>query len=321
MWSGLLPGGFAAFFLALSYIFSGMSVRRNHRVGTLGLLCRAHIVMGVLAAIGLIFFWTPSIVDGFSIYIVPLVFSIFFYLLGQASLFVAQRTIDSSRVVPLLGLKLVILALLNVYIVPRIAFFGKPGDVYGIWQWDGIGMTLLSAALLNKAGRKIPLSGFMWVLGACTGYALSDTFIEVLVRRLRELGEATGEVGLMGTTRPAIVAAFLSYVLCGLVCLCLVGFFRIPKDMKAIRVWGWISPFAVCWLIAMLFLFTCFGRVGTVNGNIIQSSRGIIAILLGALLAKLGFTELEEKVDWQVFVRRLIAGALMIGAIAAFNYR
>ena len=86
-------------------------------------------------------------------------------------------------------------------------------------------------------------------------------------------------------------------------------------------VWGWISPFAVCWLIAMLFLFTCFGRVGTVNGNIIQSSRGIIAILLGALLAKLGFTELEEKVDWQVFVRRLIAGALMIGAIAAFNYR
>lgn len=56
MWSGLLPGGFAAFFLALSYIFSGMSVRRNHRVGTLGLLCRAHIVMGVLAAIGLIFF-------------------------------------------------------------------------------------------------------------------------------------------------------------------------------------------------------------------------------------------------------------------------
>ena len=69
----------------------------------------------------------------------------------------------------------------------------------------------------------------------------------------------------------------------------------------------------------MLFLYACFALIGTVNGNIVQSTRGIIAILIGAALSKLGFNELEEKITLNIFIRRIIAGAMMILAIVAFN--
>ena len=65
MWLGLALGGMASLFLALSYTFSGMSVRRCKDVGTFGLLCRAHVVMGVLSLIGLPFIWTPTLATHF----------------------------------------------------------------------------------------------------------------------------------------------------------------------------------------------------------------------------------------------------------------
>ena len=85
--------------------------------------------------------------------------------------------------------------------------------------------------------------------------------------------------------------------------------------MAVVVVFPWVP------LTAMLFLYACFARIGTVNGNIVQSTRGIIAILIGALLAALGFTELEEKVGVQVWIRRMIAGVMMFLAIVAFNWK
>jgi len=85
-------------------------------------------------------------------------------------------------------------------------------------------------------------------------------------------------------------------------------------------VWKKVSPFAFFWLLAILFLFTCFADLGTVNGNIIQSTRGLLAIGLGAMLAKAGYTELEERVDAAVMARRVLAGVLMVLAIVCYNW-
>lgn len=49
-------------------------------------------------------------------------------------------------------------------------------------------------------------------------------------------------------------------------------------------------------LAAMFFLFGCFGTIGVVYGNILQSLRGVISILVGFLIARMGFVSLEEKV-------------------------
>ncbi|MBR6058917.1 MAG: hypothetical protein IKP58_12190 [Victivallales bacterium] len=319
MWLGLALGGMASLFLALSYTFSGMSVRRCKDVGTFGLLCRAHVIMGILSLIGLPFVWTQTLATHFGDYSLIMLLAIVFYLAGQFCLFMAQRTVDASRVVPLLGLKLLVLAVLNTLLLPLIT--DDKAEHYGIYQWLGIFLTLGAAFILNNAGRKIPLRSLCWVGMTCLGYASSDTCITRLVRRLQAVGEATGDAALVGLARPSVAAAFITYVLCGIAGLALLPVVKSPEGVHRKTVWGWISPFAFCWLTAMLFLYACFARIGTVNGNIVQSTRGIIAILIGALLAKLGFTELEERVGGAVWARRLVAGVMMFLAIVAFNWK
>ncbi len=319
MWLGLALGGMASLFLALSYTFSGMSVRRCKDVGTFGLLCRAHVVMGVLSLIGLPFVWTRTLATHFGDYSLIMLLAIVFYLAGQFCLFMAQRTVDASRVVPLLGMKLLVLAVLNILIMPHL--MGTKPESYGIFQWLGIFLTVGAAFILNKAGQRIPWQSLCWVGMTCLGYASSDTCITMLVRRLQAVGEATADPALAGLAKPSVAAAFITYVICGVAGVVLLPLVKKPEGAHRKTVWGWISPFAFCWLTAMLFLYACFARIGTVNGNIVQSTRGIIAILIGALLAALGFTELEEKVGVQVWIRRLIAGVMMFLAIVAFNWK
>lgn len=297
---GLILGTCAALCLAFSYLFSGYAVRHNMNVGPIGLLARAHLVMAVLSLAGLPFVWDDLAVSGFSVYFLPMLGGVVFYLVGQWGLFMAQRNVDSSRVVPLLGLKLLVLATLNAFILRNAT--------YGWLQWGAVAMTIASALLLNKAGRRIPAISFVWIAVTCLGYSLSDTCITKLTHSFQELG-------MDGLIRPSLLSAFISYIFCGF-----FGLAAMPFVQKCdVKIWKSVSPFAFFWLLAMLFLFACFARIGTVNGNIIQSTRGIMSIALGALLAKMGFTELEEKVGPSIIFRRFASALLMILAILFFN--
>lgn len=60
------------------------------------------------------------------------------------------------------------------------------------------------------------------------------------------------------------------------------------------------------------------GLIGAVFGNILQSTRGIMAVGLGAVLASMGWHELEQPVDRDTLVRRTLAAALMTLAIAIY---
>ncbi len=252
MWLGLALGGMASLFLALSYTFSGMSVRRCKDVGTFGLLCRAHVVMGVLSLIGLPFIWTPTLATHFGDYALIMLLAIVFYLFGQFCLFMAQRTVDASRVVPLLGMKLLVLAVLNLLIMPHLT--GAKAESYGVFQWLGIFLTVGAAFILNKAGQRIPWQSLCWVGMTCLGYASSDTCITMFVRRLQAIGETAGDAALAGLARPSVAAAFITYVLCGVAGVLLLPLVKRPEGAHRKTVWGWISPFAFCWLTAMLFL-------------------------------------------------------------------
>jgi len=55
-----------------------------------------------------------------------------------------------------------------------------------------------------------------------------------------------------------------------------------------------------------------------VFGNVLQATRGVMAIVIGAALAQAGWHDLEEQVDWTTFFRRLAAGGLMLVAILLF---
>jgi drug/metabolite transporter (DMT)-like permease len=300
MISGILLGLAAATCQSCSYIFSRMFAGR-YSGSTLSFLVLSHGIMGVLSAVGLVVVWPGVVWPGermpaFATYWWPLVSATFFYLTGQVGLFLALRRTDASRVSPLLGLKLLILALIS------ITFLGKS---YSAAQWCAVGLTLLAAALLNRSGGGIPWRSLAWILFACFGYSLSDLGIKALVDRL----------SVLGLVRGSLVSTFMSYVICGagaLVMLCVHH--RPPR-----RMWLHAVPFSIAWLSAMMFLFACFGNIGVVFGNIVQSTRGVISIGLGAVIAHAGYVHLEQKVGGWVLARRVLAALLMVGAIALFS--
>ena len=55
-----------------------------------------------------------------------------------------------------------------------------------------------------------------------------------------------------------------------------------------------------------------------VFGNVLLSSRGLFAVIIGAVLAHRGWHELEQRVDRATLLRRIAAAVLMTAAIALY---
>jgi cytochrome c biogenesis protein CcdA len=92
-----------------------------------------------------------------------------------------------------------------------------------------------------------------------------------------------------------------------------------PVDRgQGLAAWRAALTYAVTWLAAMASLYVCFGFVGALFGNVVQSTRGIMSVVIGALLAHLGWHELEQRVDRATLVRRIGAAVLMTAAIAVY---
>lgn len=296
MITGTLLGLGAAVCQSLSYVFSGLFVRTFQRSPHV-LLVLAHLAMGVVSALALPLV-LPAVLPPWSDFAGPLVGGVVFYLTGQTGLLLALRHTDASRVSPLLGLKLPILAgisvlFLNAHYVPA--------------QWLALGLCLVAALLLNWSGRPIALSSLGWILLACLGYCLSDLNIRALVGRLQAAG--------LPLARASLVGGFLSYTLCGAIAVALLP--TVPWRER--RLWGYAVPFAAAWLGAMLLLFACFGVVGVVYGNIVQSTRGLLSILIGLLISAAGHVHLESRASPRVWLRRLAAAVLMVLSIALFS--
>lgn len=298
---GISFGFCTAFTQALSYIFSGFAVRRHGELGAVGILARTHIFIAIISLLTLPFFWTAKLSGNAAVYLPPAILGILSYMVGQTGLFLAQRKVDASRVVPFLGIKLVFLALINCIILRNAS--------YSLLQWLAVAMTIFSAFLLNKAGRAMPWQCIVWLCVTCAGYSVSDTYMHKLMVSLQS-------IGIDNTLHCAMLSSILANTTAGAIALVIMLF--APKA-KNWQVWKYTSPYGFCWMVAMMFLYACFAKVGTVSGNIIQNTRGILVILLSLVLVRMGFTELEEKVTANIVVKRLVAATLMLAAIVIFN--
>jgi hypothetical protein len=108
-----------------------------------------------------------------------------------------------------------------------------------------------------------------------------------------------------------------TYVACGLVAA--VALVLVPRLQPRDRRDGIAAmQYAAAWLGGMVALYACFGLVGAVFGNVLQATRGVMAISIGALLARAGWHDLEERVDRATFLRRLAAAGLMVVAIVLY---
>jgi drug/metabolite transporter (DMT)-like permease len=250
--------------------------------------------MGAASLVLLAAAWRPA-VPPVGTYLLPLIGTAGFYLAGQVGLFFMVRSTAASRVAPLLGFKIFVIAILSVVIL---------GQSLTLAQWAAVGLCAAATLLLNYSGDPLPWQAAGWLGLACLGYSLSDLCIVVLVNRLAPLSRL----------HASVYGVAASYVLCGVAAAALLPLVR----GRRLAGWRYAVPFSVFWFCAMVLLFACFSATGAVFGNVLQSTRGLMSIGLGLLVAKRGWRELEDSPTGARLIRRIGGAVLMIAAIALF---
>lgn len=260
------------------------------------LLVLSHVMMGVVS-LALMPFYYPSHMPPLHLWMPNLCMVAGFYLLGQIGLMIALHYAEPSRISPMLGFKIVILA-------GAASVIGSHAPT--ALQWVAVVLCCVSVVGLNYTGGASHPRAVFGVILACLAYCVSDWNITGFVDHL-----SAAEV-------PAapIVAALLCYALCGLIGAVFLPWFGSRRWVD----WRDAAPFALSWLFAIFFLFACFGLVGVVYGNILQATRGLMSVALGALLIRLGHHHWEHKQPRAVVVRRALGAVLIFAAIVIYKY-
>ena len=305
--SGAVALGVAAGFVAALASAVAYFISRHHtsRGGSSPrLLVIAHALMGA-ACLPVAWLLWPTGLPVARAWIAPLLGASCSYLVGQAVVFAALARADTSRVAPLLGLKIAMLACIVSFL---------PGEPLDLRQWLAVGLSIVAAVMLQRGGgMRRAAVGF--TLAACVAFAVADLFIVALIDGLqRTAAEAAVPLGRI---HAGFLAMLVTYAVCGGAALC--GLLLAPSLRRSTR-GDWIagSRYAATWLLGMAGLYICFGIVGVVFGNIVQSTRGLFSIVIGASLAHAGWHGLETQVDRRTLIRRLLAAALMTAAIAVY---
>lgn len=236
----------------------------------------SHVIVGAcsLAMLALILPSVPAMPDWGRFWL-PFLLSGGLYFGGQICFLLALSKAEASRLAPFLGLKVVILALLMLTL---------RGAVFSGTQWLAVGCSAVAAVLVNWTGGKLPGLSLGLILLAAFGYAASDMFMKDMIEIC----------SVMGGFARAGFPMCMEYLLCGsvgLVWLVLARGFRRDSLLPA------LAP-SLLWMAAMLAMFSSFGLISVVYANIIQSSRGVLSILVGAAVAAMGFGTVESKVGW-----------------------
>ncbi|NBT13195.1 MAG: hypothetical protein EBS56_06375 [Planctomycetia bacterium] len=302
--AGLASGACVSFAYLLSRHHALAQPAGERFAAALGLLLRAHVVMGIVAAAAVMGLH-PETLPAPGRFGGPLAAAAGFYFVGNVILFDLLRSLEASRLSPFLGLKVFILALIVAM------FLRQPLSAV---QWLSVALSVAATALLQGSGGGLPLRALGRVLLVCGCFALSDLSIVRLIDALD-----MPVPGSHGRLFAALRGMLLTYVTCGTACapVLLAGWCR-PRPGAAGAAWRTAAVYAVAWLMAMATLYACFALVGVVFGNVVQSTRGVMSVVLGAVLAHLGWHELEQRVDRATLVRRVGAACLMTAAIAVY---
>lgn len=300
---GVAAGLTAALASAISYLVSRHHGNRDGG-GSLRLLVLAHAVMGG-ASLPILWWLWPERWPEDRRWLVPLVGSAICYLAGQAAVFAALKRVPASRLAPLMGLKIAILAA----VVSTL-----PGDRLDPQQWLAVGLCVVAATMLQRGGA-IPATGLAIVVVACLAFSVSDLCIVALIDALQDARHASGRP--LGRLPAGGLAMAITYVACGAVAVVASALrprLR-PRDRRDCLA---AAEYAAAWFGGVVALYACFGLVGAMLGNVLQSTRGVMAILIGAALARGGWHDLEERVDRVTLLRRVAAAILMVAAIAIY---
>ncbi len=215
------------------------------------------------------------------------------FLGGQMFLFFALQCGDVSVTTPVMGTKVIMVALLSHWL--------KAGEVPWQW-WTGAVLSAAAVALLHLGeppARRAQLGRTVLLAGLC---ALTFSLSDVLLQKW---------VGAWGVGRYLPAMFFFT----ALYTFAFVPFFRAPLWALDRRAWRWTAGGAL--LLALnnggIVVAIAVWRAATAV-NILYSVRGLVSV---ALVWAIGhwFSSEEQHLTPRVFRFRLVGAALMLAAI------
>ncbi len=301
---GIAAGLTAAFFSSVSYLVSRHHGTRE-RHASRRLLIFAHVLMGLTCGIAALITYSPTILFSgiwhWTIWL-PCVVSTGTYLFGTSAVFRVLTRNDASRLSPLLGLKIIALGL-----IVSLVF----SQTLSIEQWAAVMLCAVAAILLQQGGSGLPVQSLILLSCGCICFAIADLGIVEMINAIQNnLSMSRFSAGCL--------ALLLTYVFIGLIVLPLTLFEYGRQPSPTSRDWRAAVEYSGAWLLAMFGLYACIGCVGVILSTILQSTRGIMSVILGAVVSGQGWHDLESRVDGHVLVRRLIAAVCMTAAVALY---
>lgn len=294
---GLISGVFSALSQSVSYLFSARYLQRHRSAEWLLLYSQA--LMGACCLPALFFLWPGASPWRLLAWLAPL--WVLLYFGGQGFFFLGQRLLESSKLVSLLGLKIPVLALFAITFqsahLPPMA-------------WGAVALTVGGAVLFNwTGGRRLTLKALGAALGTVVLYCGCDLLETHLVRF--SLGEGSGPWAVL---RASLFALCMLYTVLGAVCWGIL----MRQGFHGRLLWA-CAPFCGFWYASQVLLFMCFGAVGPVYGNVLNSLRGVFSVILGLLLSRTGWIRSEVRVPAAMWVRRGVAALLIVLGIALYS--
>lgn len=292
MFFGIIAGLLSACLMSGSFILSRAFIRKYGDPVRLAVF--SQIAMGIGGAVMLI----PGILcigypasGRFYLYLAG---EILFFLIGQTSFFMMIKKVEASRAASLLGTKILSLALLATLL----------GDPVMPMQWAAVLLCAVAAVGMNLSGIRISAGSFFWLLAAVTFYALCDiciTGMMLLMPGGSMIVNALGVTAICFTSLGiAVLPALWKYPMRG------------RELLDAV-------PYGLFYYLSLIFLMASFAALGVVFGGIIQAGRGIISVVLGFLLLRMGIDKSEPPASRRMWIRRLCMAVLMLAAMVMYT--
>lgn len=212
-------------------------------------------------------------------------------MIGQVAYLNALRHGDASFVVPMLGLKMFVVAALSAVLLE---------ETYGPLVYVGAIGVFVSLFFLNDGKLTGSFNALAYVTFACIMFGSADVIVMTLLNR-----------GVNGFQVAAFVFAIPTLILMPLSPLLFRNDWQVSSGFLRT-----LLIYAVVQLAGVTLLMIAFRQSQQVTIiNIVQSARGLISIGVVFLMAKFGFSEIERLTGVQLRIRGF-GGLLMFASLA-----
>ena len=282
-------------FSALGYALAALMLKRATGGGA-GPWRVSFLTNWVQAAVFSMLWLLPTEHPATATHIAHAVISGTVFFVGQVFTFLALSRGDVSVATPVLGSKVVFVALFTVLLGAAAV---TPA------MWGAVGLTACATALLGAGGQvksEALFRSLLYGFSAAAAFALTDVLQQRWVR-------AWGFTHYAATM--FLTVAVLSFGL--------VPFFRESLRALPATSWRWALAGGSLLAVQALGIAWCIVNLGATTTNVLYNSRGVWSVVLVWTVGH-WFGNTERSQGRGVMLRRLAGSALLLAAIALITH-